>query len=59
MEKTRWKSLGDVTSPIRSPTMAGGLFTTDRDFFLKVGAFDEDMDFWGVDNTEISLLVKL
>lgn len=41
---------GDRTLPLLTPTMAGGLFSIDRDYFYKVGAYDTGMDIWGMDN---------
>ncbi|KAI6648354.1 hypothetical protein LOD99_12163 [Oopsacas minuta] len=50
-ENERRKTEGD---PIRSPTMAGGLFGIDRRYFFELGAYDEDMMIWGAENVEIS-----
>lgn len=41
---------GDRTLPLLTPTMAGGLFSIDRDYFYKVGAYDTGMDIWGMKN---------
>ncbi|XP_064614410.1 polypeptide N-acetylgalactosaminyltransferase 1-like isoform X2 [Liolophura sinensis] len=43
-----------ITDPIRSPTMAGGLFAASRVFFFEIGAYDPGMDVWGGENLEIS-----
>ncbi len=41
----------------RTPAMPGGLFSMDRDFFMKLGAYDPGMDIWGGENIEESLKV--
>ncbi|TNN18722.1 Polypeptide N-acetylgalactosaminyltransferase 13 [Schistosoma japonicum] len=43
--------------PLRSPTMAGGLFTIIREYFYEIGAYDEGMEIWGGENIELSFRV--
>lgn len=37
----------DRTAPLRTPTMAGGLFSIDKEYFYEIGSYDEGMDIWG------------
>lgn len=56
--KREWKRIGSAKiGALFQPTMAGGLFTIDREFFYEIGAFDEGMQIWGGENLELSFRV--
>ncbi|KAH9369647.1 hypothetical protein HPB48_007614 [Haemaphysalis longicornis] len=48
------KARKSPTEPVRVPTMAGGLFAVNREYFFEIGAYDDAMEGWGGENLEIS-----
>ncbi|KAG4069665.1 hypothetical protein HA402_014688 [Bradysia odoriphaga] len=54
-EKDRIKN--STVAPLYPPTMAGGLFSIDREFFYDIGSYDDGMLIWGSENIEMSFRV--
>ncbi|GFN82427.1 hypothetical protein PoB_000893300 [Plakobranchus ocellatus] len=47
-------TVGLETDPIRTPIISGGLFAVTKDFFLKMGGYDPQLNIWGGENFELS-----
>lgn len=54
----RWSKIENISlnkdEPVRTPTMAGGLYAIDRLYFEELGMYDEGIKIWGGENLEMS-----
>lgn len=57
-QRERERTKNSTTEPLDTPTMAGGLFSIDREFFYEMGAYDEGMIIWGSENLEMAFRVS-
>ncbi|CAB4054817.1 GALNT [Lepeophtheirus salmonis] len=53
-EREKKKKHSHPAEAVASPTMAGGLFSIDRNYFAKLGTYDSGFDIWGGENLELS-----
>ncbi|XP_048246666.1 polypeptide N-acetylgalactosaminyltransferase 5-like isoform X1 [Haliotis rufescens] len=57
ISKERKGRLKTPADPIRSPTMPGGLFAIDKQWFTTLGTYDPGLLYWGGENMELSFKV--
>lgn len=63
--KFKWKGIPSSilvkrkipAAPIQTPTISGGLFAINKDFFNHLGLYDDGFEIWGAENLELSFKV--
>ncbi|XP_071084723.1 polypeptide N-acetylgalactosaminyltransferase 5-like [Haliotis cracherodii] len=53
----RKSKLKTPADPVRSPTMPGGLFAIDKQWFTTLGTYDPGLLYWGGENMELSFKI--
>ncbi|XP_074536683.1 polypeptide N-acetylgalactosaminyltransferase 6-like [Halichoeres trimaculatus] len=51
------KQRKNETYPVRTPTFTGGIFSISKSYFEHIGTYDDQMEFWGGENLEMSFRV--
>ncbi|CAH1240728.1 GALNT6 [Branchiostoma lanceolatum] len=52
-----WNRRTSPSDPIRTPTIAGGIFSIHKEYFKHIGTYDTYMDIWGGENLDLSFKV--
>ncbi|XP_072948675.1 putative polypeptide N-acetylgalactosaminyltransferase 9 [Epargyreus clarus] len=47
----------NVVAPLKTPTISGGLYAINKEFFKMLGYYDEGFEIWGAENLELSFKV--
>ncbi|XP_050669507.1 putative polypeptide N-acetylgalactosaminyltransferase 9 [Leptidea sinapis] len=54
ISKNIWKNRTHLSAPVKTPTISGGLYAINMEFFARLGYYDDDFDIWGAENLELS-----